>query len=207
MCCVSYVDSEPAFAFFSDAQLVVFTDIMTVANNGGPGSDTRGNPAQHEAALKVRPPPNQHRLRVRMMLTQQTWARSLPRHLSFDENTLNSSVNKLSSPLHTTSRSAWLFAYMHALAECGMFYLQATLATNGADWAAQRQSQAVDNIAVILEAVGVRGRESPLSESAGVRDMAKHRLTFSDLPTARRQQLARPSPIQSGPAYSSTNAP
>lgn len=37
----------------TDPQLVVFSDIMTVANNGGPGSDTRGNPAQHEAALKV----------------------------------------------------------------------------------------------------------------------------------------------------------
>ena len=98
------------------------------------------------------------------MLTLQSWALSLPRHLRFDENTLTSSVNKLSSPLHTSSRSAWLFAYMHALAECGMFYLQATLATNGASWAAQRQSQAVDNIAVILEAVGVRGRESPLSK-------------------------------------------
>jgi hypothetical protein len=66
---------------------------------------------------------------------------------------------------------------MHALAECGMFYLQAALAsspvgansgTDGWDMdgvnTAQRQSQAVENLLVILEAIGEKGRQAPLSE-------------------------------------------
>lgn len=54
---------------------------------------------------------------------------------------------------------------MHAIAECGMFYLQAAVAQQpGASWTAQRQGQAVDNIAVVLDAMGERGREGPLSE-------------------------------------------
>lgn len=101
---------------------------------------------------------------ARSKLTLQTWAHALPSSMRFDENTLSTAVARLDSTRHTVSRSGWLFAYMHAMAECGMFYLQAALATIGADYTAQRQSQAVDNIAVILEAIGARGRESPLSE-------------------------------------------
>ncbi len=84
--------------------------------------------------------------------------------MRFDETTLAHAVTRLHSPVPTISRSGWLFAYMHAVAECGMFYLQAAMATNGASWTAQRQSQAVDNIAVILEAIGQKGRASPLSK-------------------------------------------
>ena len=74
-------------------------------------------------------------------------------------------MTKLASPLPATSSGGWLYAFMHAIAECGMFYLQSTIApATGTRWTAQRQSQAVDNIAVILEALGERGRESPLSE-------------------------------------------
>jgi hypothetical protein len=58
---------------------------------------------------------------------------------------------------------------MHAVAECGMFYLQAAVAQQpGASWTAQRQSQAVDNIAVVLDAMGEKGREGPLRMSSRI---------------------------------------
>lgn len=73
---------------------------------------------------------------------------------------------KLQSPLPFMAAEGWLYAYMHAVAECGMFYLQAAVALQpGSSWTAQRQSQAVENIAVILDALGERGRECPMSES------------------------------------------
>lgn len=163
-------------------QLVVFSDIMTVANSGIQSPEARGTPGQHEHALKaslfshsfkpvlrvMRRPSTTCRSKsnctTRSKLILQSWAHALPSSMRFDENTLTAAVAKLNSSQQTVSRSGWLFAYMHAMAECGMFYLQAALATIGAEYTAQRQSQAVDNIAVILEAIGARGRESPLSE-------------------------------------------
>jgi hypothetical protein len=100
------------------------------------------------------------------LIRVQNWALNLPRHLRFDEVNLSAAMTKLASPLAEVALSGWMYAYMHAVAECGMFYLQAAIAqTPGATFTAQRQSQAVENIAVILDALGQRGREGPLRES------------------------------------------
>lgn len=74
-------------------------------------------------------------------------------------------MKKLESPLAPISGAGWMYAYMHTLAECGMFYLQVVAATSvGTVITAQRQAQAVDNLSVIVNTLGQRGRESPLSE-------------------------------------------
>lgn len=90
---------------------------------------------------------------------------NLPSHLRFDEHNLALAIARLQSPLHHVALGGWAFGYMHAVAECGMFYLQAAVAQQpGSVWTAQRQSQAVENIAVVLDALGEKGREGPLSE-------------------------------------------
>jgi hypothetical protein len=90
---------------------------------------------------------------------------SLPPHFRFDENNLRAAMGKLSSPLAMVSGAGWMYAYMHTLAECGMFYLQVVAAAAvGTVITAQRQAQAVDNLSVIINTLGERGRESPLSE-------------------------------------------
>jgi hypothetical protein len=56
---------------------------------------------------------------------------------------------------------------MHAMAESGMFYLQTAAMALGQvapEISSQRQSQAVDNLGVILQSIGEVGRGSPLSE-------------------------------------------
>ncbi|OCF78879.1 hypothetical protein I204_00823 [Kwoniella mangroviensis CBS 8886] len=123
--------------------LSIFADIMTLATDS---KTDRSEPKQnlasrYESALK-------------------SWAMTLPRHLHFDEHNLSSAVNKLSSPVVETKMTGWMYAYMHAVAECGMFYLQAAVAqfTDGA-YTAQRQSQAVDNLSVIMDTIGRNGRE------------------------------------------------
>ena len=90
---------------------------------------------------------------------------SLPRHLRFDEHNLSSAAFRLSSPVQAVISSAWLFAFMHCVAECGMFQLQSALVNTGERWALQRQNQAIDNIVIIMDAIGERGRSSPLSEA------------------------------------------
>ncbi len=120
---------------------------MTVANNGGAGApDTRQIPAsQHEHALKA-------------------WALSLPPSLRFDEPNLCLNIAKIHSPVSQTSLTGWLYTYMHAVAECGMFYLQAAATHIPPGLMAKRQGQAVENLAVILHSLGEKGREGPLSE-------------------------------------------
>ncbi|WWC63776.1 uncharacterized protein I303_106381 [Kwoniella dejecticola CBS 10117] len=123
--------------------LSIFADIMTLATDT---QSDRSEPKQnlasrYESALKG-------------------WALSLPRHLHFDEHNLSAAVSKLASPVAETKMTGWMYAYMHAVAECGMFYLQAAVAqyTDGA-YTAQRQSQAVDNLTVIMDTIGKNGRE------------------------------------------------
>ena len=55
---------------------------------------------------------------------------------------------------------------MHCIAESAMYHLQAALAPTGERWTAERQAQAVDNIMVILDAIGRKARSVPLSECA-----------------------------------------
>jgi hypothetical protein len=43
-----------------------------------------------------------------------------------------------------------------------MFYLQSK--HTGVPFAVQRQGQAVDNLSVVIDSLGERGREGPLSE-------------------------------------------
>lgn len=125
--------------------LCIFSNIMAIANNGGHGSiEIRHLPASHhEQALKA-------------------WALDLPRHLRFDEVNLALSMAKISSPVPEVAFAGWSFAYMHAVAECGMFYLQSK--HTGVPFAVQRQGQAVDNLSVVIDSLGERGREGPLSE-------------------------------------------
>ena len=128
---------------------------------------------------------------------RQSWALGLPRHLRFDEPNLSVARTNLSSALPSTSVSGWMYAYMHALAECGMFYLQAsgTNASASPSWTAQRQSQAVENIVVILEALGARGRQSPLStysSSPGQKNIADGRGNDSGAPVDGRVGVAGP---------------
>ena len=100
------------------------------------------------------------------LICSQSWALSLPRHLRFDETNLRAATAKLSSPVSEISMSGHIFGFMHAMAECGMFYLQAAVAQQpGAVYTAQRQNQAVDNIVIILNSFGEKGRESSASKS------------------------------------------
>lgn len=123
--------------------LTLFSNIMAIANNGGAGSHEARHlsPSHYEQALK-------------------SWALDLPRHLRFDEVNLSLSMAKIQSPVPEIAFAGWSFAYMHAVAECGMFYLQSK--HTGAPFAVQRQGQAVDNLTVIIESFGERGREGPL---------------------------------------------
>lgn len=117
--------------------LIIFSNIMMFANNGNGGLSAE----QYEQALK-------------------SWALDLPRHLRFDEINLSASVAKINSPIPEVAFNGWAFTYMHAVAECGMFYLQSK--HSGAGVAVQRQGQAVDNLTVMIDALGERGREGPL---------------------------------------------
>ena len=67
---------------------------------------------------------------------------------------------------------------MHALAECSVFHLhglqgeakgiQGHKGSEGDLRTSERQGQAVDDIVIVLDAVGPRGREGFLSESPSV---------------------------------------
>lgn len=120
--------------------LVIFANIMAFVNASDAGPILG---IQYEQGLKA-------------------WALDLPRHLRFDEVNLSLSIAKIKSPVAAVAFNGWAFAYMHAVAECGMFYLQSKHA--GAPFAVQRQGQAVDNLTVMIDALGERGREGPLSE-------------------------------------------
>jgi hypothetical protein len=123
--------------------LSIFSNIMVIANDSGAGShEARHLPAGHyEHALKA-------------------WALDLPCHLRFDEVNLSLSIAKLTSPVPEVAFAGWSFAYMHAIAECGMFYLQSKHA--GTPFAVQRQGQAIDNLTVVIDSLGERGRQGPL---------------------------------------------
>ncbi|WVR08862.1 hypothetical protein IAU60_005921 [Kwoniella sp. DSM 27419] len=121
--------------------LSVFADIMALATDPKSAETKHGHASHLESSLKG-------------------WAMGLPRHLHFDEHNLAAAVAKLGSPIPEVKMTGWLYAYMHAVAECGMFYLQAAVAQQtDAAYTAQRQSQAVDNLTVIMDSIGRTGRE------------------------------------------------
>ncbi|KAK8844085.1 hypothetical protein IAR55_006879 [Kwoniella newhampshirensis] len=121
--------------------LSVFTDIMLLATDMKGGGSKSTVAARLESALK-------------------TWAMGLPRHLHFDEHNLANAVGMVNSPVLAVKATGWMYAYMHAVAECGMFYLQAAVAQQSeAGHTAQRQSQAVENLTVIMDTIGKAGRE------------------------------------------------
>lgn len=67
------------------------------------------------------------------------------------------------------SATGFCFALSHSLAESSQFYLQSAAARSGdtdAGLTARRQSQAVDNLAVIMDTIGIVGRHSPQSTSS-----------------------------------------
>jgi hypothetical protein len=91
--------------------------------------------------------------------------------LRFDEVNFVGSLNKLASPVAWMSATGFCFALSHSLAESSQFYLQSIAAQSGdvdAGMTARRQSQAVDNLAVILDTIGDIGRHSPQSRSFSV---------------------------------------
>jgi hypothetical protein len=67
------------------------------------------------------------------------------------------------------STGGWSYAYMHALAECCVLALHQSLQLDGDREAVRnhtgRQQRALENLMVILGALGVRGRNSLMSES------------------------------------------
>jgi energy-converting hydrogenase Eha subunit E len=100
--------------------------------------------------------------------SSQSWASSLPLNWHFNNENFVNNVNKLNSPIPAVSLSAFCFAFAHALAESSQFYLQSAAAVLGevdAATTARRQSQAVDNLVVTLDAIGDIGRHSPQSKS------------------------------------------
>ncbi|WVO15432.1 hypothetical protein L204_103090 [Cryptococcus depauperatus] len=87
------------------------------------------------------------------------WAMALPKHLAFDQLNLSTAVRKINSRVGEVKVKGWMYAYMHAIAECGMFYLQAVTSTSDPRFTAKRQNQAVENLMVIMDAIGEAGRE------------------------------------------------
>ncbi|RXK39013.1 hypothetical protein M231_03743 [Tremella mesenterica] len=123
--------------------LSIWCDIMSVTNaTVSPTLEIRTHALRQEQALKA-------------------WANSLPSHLSFDETNIAAAEIASRSSVPEVSLNGWWFTFMHCLAECGMFYLQAVVAQQmGNEWMAVRQGQAVQNIAILMDRAGERGRES-----------------------------------------------
>ncbi|WVQ74396.1 hypothetical protein IAR50_003997 [Cryptococcus sp. DSM 104548] len=121
--------------------LSVLADIMALATDPSPGDSKQVFALRLEGALK-------------------TWAMGLPQHMHFNEPNLTHAVGKLASQVPEAKTSGWMFAYMHAAAECGMFYLQAAVApVSDGIVTARRQSQAIENLIVIMDTIGLAGRE------------------------------------------------
>ena len=98
----------------------------------------------------------------------QAWALNLPLDWHFNSDNFVKHVNQLTSPISTVSLSAFCFTFAHALAESSQFYLQSAASLLGEVdnvTTARRQSQAVDNLIITLDAIGDIGRHSPQSKS------------------------------------------
>ncbi|ODN97268.1 hypothetical protein L198_03831 [Cryptococcus wingfieldii CBS 7118] len=121
--------------------LSILADIMALATDSSSGESKQVFALRLEGALK-------------------NWAMSLPRHMHFNESNLTHALGKLASQVPEAKTSGWMYAYMHAAAECGMFYLQAAVApASDSVVTARRQSQAIENLIVIMDTIGLAGRE------------------------------------------------
>jgi hypothetical protein len=138
----------------------IFRDIMSsVSGTTVSRSPRLGGPVDHEASLK-------------------TWAQTLPAGLQFNEANLKAAVDRIHHrPVgdgalaeETTGPggdSGHAFAVLHTAAEVAMFFqLQTVRTTRAVDpgqdqYLARRQSQAIDNIVFVLNAVGEKGRQNP----------------------------------------------
>ncbi|KAJ9120112.1 hypothetical protein QFC22_003010 [Naganishia vaughanmartiniae] len=122
----------------------------------------------------------------------QAWASCLPEHLQFNDRNFVLNVKKLGSAIPTTASCGFCFALMHSIAESSQFYLQSIAAIAGDishSITATRQSQAVDNMTVVIDTIGDVGRQSP--EAFAILDIvstwAAH--TAGTLPTGRLPSL------------------
>lgn len=155
------IQSDPPIS-----QISIYSDIVSLSSRPADAS-RRHDLMQHEQALKVSSNERMRDSPTLITTTPQDWALALPPYLRFDETNLMASLQKLASPLPFVAVSGWCYSYMHAIAESGMVYLQAAAAASGQvprDVTMQRQTQAVDNIGVILQSLGDLGRASPMSE-------------------------------------------
>ncbi|KAJ9103827.1 hypothetical protein QFC21_002289 [Naganishia friedmannii] len=122
----------------------------------------------------------------------RAWASCLPEHLQFNDRNFVLNVKKLGSAIPTTASCGFCFALMHSIAESSQFYLQSIAAIAGDishSITATRQSQAVDNMTVVIDTIGDIGRQSP--EAFAILDIvstwAAH--TAGTLPTGRLPSL------------------
>ncbi|KAJ1306907.1 hypothetical protein OPQ81_007890 [Rhizoctonia solani] len=91
----------------------------------------------------------------------QSWESSLPERLRFNSEALHNQIKAFEGGGLTTG---WLYAYMHALAECSVLGLHELLEVMPNREAARvhtvRQQRALDNLTIILGSLGTRGRLS-----------------------------------------------
>jgi hypothetical protein len=116
-----------------------------------------------EAELRVSPAPSVVLPKLTSFF-QQAWASCLPEHLQFNDRNFVLNVKKLGSTIPTTAACGFCFALMHSTAESSQFYLQSIAAIAGDishSITATRQSQAVDNMTVVIDTIGDVGRQSP----------------------------------------------
>ncbi|GHJ83832.1 hypothetical protein NliqN6_0234 [Naganishia liquefaciens] len=123
----------------------------------------------------------------------RSWASCLPENLQFNDRNFVLNVKKLGSTIPSIATCGFCFALMHSIAESSQFYLQSIAAIAGDidhSITATRQSQAVDNMTVVIDTIGDVGRQSP--EAFVILDIvstwAAH--TAGTLPSGRPPSLA-----------------
>ncbi|KAG8782743.1 hypothetical protein FRC15_006442 [Serendipita sp. 397] len=112
---------------------------------------------QGRVPISQAPSVNKHETELR------TWLELLPDHLRLTEDNLQAYLAQLDGG---AGSSAWCFLYMHALAESTVLALHefADLGSeiNSAASLATRQQKALDNLIMILNSMGHRGRTKPI---------------------------------------------
>lgn len=75
-------------------------------------------------------------------------------------------MSRLASTVPETSQSGFLYAYMHMIAECAMLYVQASkaAATGFSASVLAPMLRTMENISILLDHLGPKGRESYLGK-------------------------------------------